>query len=340
MISFKSDYAQGAHPRILEALAKFNLEHNDGYCEDVHCKNAVRLIQKKLGGEFFVAFMAGGTLANLTVISHFLRPHQAVISADTGHIFTNETGAIEATGHKIITCPNEDGKLTTQMILNALKNHTHVPHVVQPKLVYITQATELGTLYSKAELTAISDLCRQKGLYLYIDGARLGCALAAMKDELTMADLADLTDAFTAGATKNGALFGEAVIIPNSALAQDFLFSVKQRGGLIAKSSVVGIQFEELFKDDLYIELATHANAMSQILKDGLIRAGVTLCWDSPTNQQFALIENETARRLSKDYAMLVKKGDATHSMMRLVTSWATKQEDVLEFIAKLAAEN
>jgi len=272
------------------------------------------------------------------VISHMLRQHQAVISADTGHIFTNETGAIEATGHKVIACPGQDGKLTTQMIMKVLEGHRHVPHVVQPKLVYISQSTELGTLYSKEELTAISGLCRQMGLYLYIDGARLGSALAALKDELTMADLAALADAFTAGGTKNGALFGEAVIIPNSALAQDFLFSVKQKGGLMARGSVLGIQFEQLFTDDLFIELGDHANKMAKILKDALVQARFKFYVDSPSNQQFVLVKNETAQTLSQKYSIIVKPHDDNYSIVRLVTSWITTKEEVRELIDYLVA--
>jgi len=333
VISFKSDYAQGAHPRLIEALVKFNMEHNDGYGADQHSKNAVRFIQERVGGDCFVTLMAGGTLANLTVISHALRQHHAVISADTGHIFTNETGAVEATGHKVIPCAGKDGKLTAEMIQKALDNHTHIPHVVRPKLVYISHPTELGTLYGKNDLTEISALCKQKGLYLYIDGARLGCALAAQKDELNMADLAALADAFTAGGTKNGALFGEAVIIPNKALAEDFLFSVRQKGGLLARGGALGIQFEELFKDDLYIQLGGHANKMARILKEGLTQAGFEFLVDSPTNQQFVYIDNKTFGKLSEKYLLRPWKRFEERTLVRLVTSWATKEEEVREFL-------
>jgi len=321
----------------MEALLNFNMEHSDGYGADEHSKNAVRLIQQKIGRDCFVTLMAGGTLANLTVISHALRQHQAVISADTGHIFTNETGAIEATGHKVIPCASQDGKITAEMIQKALDNHTHIPHVVQPKLVYISHPTELGTLYSKNDLEDISALCKKKGLYLYIDGARLGCALAAQKDELTMADLADLTDAFTAGGTKNGALFGEAVVIPNKALAEDFLFSVRQKGGLLARGSTLGIQFEEFFKDNLYTQLGGHANKMAQILKDGLAQAGFEFLADSPTNQQFVYMDNKTFDKINQKYLLRPWKRFEDKTLVRLVTSWATTEEDVREFLGDVS---
>ena len=336
MISFKSDYAQGAHPRILQALQNANAEHNDSYCFDAHCTRAVELIRQRLGQDHFVTFMPGGTVANLTVISHFLRQHQAVISAVTGHVFTHETGAIEATGHKVVACPSNDGKLTPALIQNALDEHHHVPYTVQPKMVYISQTTEWGTVYTKDELTAISRFCREHELYLYMDGARLGCALAALGGELTLADLADMTDAFTIGGTKNGALFGEAVVIPNAALAQDFKFSMRQKGGLLARGCVLGIQFEELFSDDLYIELAAHANRMAKILADGLTKAGYKFHVQPQTNQLFVHIENNLLKRLSERYMITVWEKSETHTLVRLMTSWAIKEEDVREFLAQL----
>ena len=337
MISFKSDYAQIAHPRMLQALINANMEHSDGYGEDKHCKNAIRLIRQALGNDgCFVTFMPTGTIANLTAISHMLRQHQAVISADTGHIFTNETGAIEATGHKVIACAGENAKLTPELIVSTLAKYTHVPHVVQPKMVYLSQSTEWGTVYNKEELTAISGLCREKGLYLYVDGARLGSALAALRGDLTLADMATLTDAFTFGGTKNGALLGEAVIIPNKALAEDFMFSVRQKGGLLAKGNVLGIQFEELFKDDFYIELADHANRMSSMLKEGLQQAGYRFHVASPTNQQFVYVENQTIERLKQNYLFLIWKAGETHSLIRLITSWATSEEDVRGLLAQM----
>lgn len=337
MISFMSDYAQGAHPRMLQAIAAASYEHNECYLEDVHCVNAAKLIGQRLGKECFVTFMPTGTAANLAVIGHFLKPHQAVISADSGHISTNETGAIEATGHKVIACPSENGKLTVETIKKALADHWHVPYVVQPKMVYISQPTELSTLYSKAELTAISKLCREKSLYLYVDGARLGMALAAMQDELTLADLAELTDGFTIGGTKNGALFGEAVVIANLLLAEDFLFSVRQRGAMFARSSTLGIQFEEFFKDNLYVELGDHANRMAKLLKEGMVRSGFTLYPEPETNQLFVNLDNKLIERLSKDFTILIWQGGEATSLVRLTTSWATTEEDVRLFLAALA---
>jgi len=339
MFSFKYDYSEGAHPSILSALAQVNDEQTDGYGEDQFCAEAVNLIQKQMGKKCFVNFLSGGTQANLTLISHALRQHQAVISADTGHIFTNEAGAIEAQGHKVIACPaTADGKLTVAAIESAVNSHNRAPHLVQPKLVYISQTTELGTVYNRKELEDISLFCREAGLYLYIDGARLAMALAVEESGLTMADYARLSDAFTAGGTKNGALFGEAMIIPNAEIARDFLYSVKQNGGLLAKGRVLGIQFMEMFREDLYVELARHANSMGVLLRDELVKLGYKTQVDSPTNIHFVLLPDKKLEVLKKNFGFLpTAKPDKEHTYVRLVTSWATTKEDVMKFVDAVA---
>ncbi|MCL2580591.1 MAG: beta-eliminating lyase-related protein [Oscillospiraceae bacterium] len=334
MISFNSDYDEGAHPRILEALSRTNYDQTIGYGEDPHSQAAIRQIQGQMGRDCYVTFISGGTLANLTVISHTLLQYEGVVSAATGHIFTNETGAIEATGHKVITCPAEQGKLTPDLIVDALNRHSFVPHVVKPKLVYLSQSTEIGTVYTLKELEAIREVCDSKGLLIYIDGARLANGLA-IAGTPTLADFGRLADAFTAGGTKNGALFGEAVIIPNPALATDFPHSLRQKGGMMSKGRILGIQFEELFRDDLYIQNGAHANKMAGLLKDGLSAAGFAFLIDSPSNQQFPLLRNKELETLIKDYGMKIwNKPDSEHTYVRLVTSWATKEENVKKFIA------
>ena len=333
MISFKSDYEEGAHPRILEALARTNEDQTGGYGEDPHTQAAIRLIREQVGRGCFVTFISGGTLANLTVISHALRPFEGAISADSGHIFGNETGAIEATGHKVISCRGEEGKLTPDLIADALNRYSFAPHVVRPKLVYLSQSTEMGTVYTKKEMEEIRAICDREGLYLYIDGARLANGLA-LADTPTLADLGELADAFTAGGTKNGALFGEAVIIPNTALAANFDHSLRQKGGMMSKGRILGIQFEELFRDDLYIRLGRHANRMAGIIREGLGQAGFAFMIDSPTNQQFPLFSDVEIEKLNENYgSRFWARADSSHAFVRLVTSWATKEENVRQFV-------
>lgn len=339
MYSFKNDYSEGAHPRIIEALVKTNLEQTDGYSTDPHCERAYRLIKQKLQREDVqIHLLVGGTQTNLTVISAALRPHQAVISVDTGHVCVHETGAIEATGHKVIAMPASDGKLTPALIAQAFDAHTD-EHMVQPKLVYISQSSEIGTLYSKSELEAIHALCRAKGLYLFVDGARLASALMAQDADVTLPDLARLADVFYIGGTKCGAMFGEAVVITNDALKEDFRFLIKQKGGMFAKGRLLGIQFESLFEDDLYFELGAHANRMAYMLRDAFLDAGFTMMSDSYTNQQFPILPDSIVRQLEKDYKFeLQRKMDGEHTAVRFVTSWATREEEVVKFISALQA--
>ncbi|WP_207383703.1 threonine aldolase family protein [Ruegeria denitrificans] len=278
--------------------------------------------------------MASGTLANILAISSALRSHEAVIAPASGHIVVRETGAIEATGHKIITVPPVEGKLTPDSIHAALDANAHFPHMAKPRLVYISNATEVGTLYTKAELEAISTLCRERGLLLLLDGARLGAALSANKNDLTLNDIAELTDIFWVGGTKVGALLGEAIVIPNPNLREDFAFHIKQRGALLAKGRVLGLQFRELFGDGLYFDLARHANTMAERLSDGIAKAGFEFVAKTETNQLFPILPNDLIAQLKEQFDFYIwEPYDADTSVTRLVTSWATAKERVDAFL-------
>ena len=278
--SFLDDYSEGCHPRILEALTNTNLIQQIAYGEDEYSIQARNLIREQLGGKDIpIYFVAGGTLANIIITSTSLRSHEAVIAASTGHIVVRETGAIEATGHKIITVTSDDGKLTPDDIESTLANNAHYPHMAKPRLVYISNATETGTVYTKAELQGLSEVCKRNGLLLLLDGARLGVALTSSINDLSLNDIAELTDIFWIGATKAGALIGEAIVIPNGQLADEFTFHIKQRGGLLAKGRLLGIQFVELFSDGLFFELSQHANAMAQKLSTAITYCGYSLSW-------------------------------------------------------------
>ncbi len=336
MYSFKNDYTATAHPRLLRALADTNLEQDEGYGLDRHSAAAREHIRRHLGArgaEAAVHFLCGGTQANLTAISAFLRPHEAVVAPETAHICVHETGAIEATGHKIIAVPAGSGRLESESVREVLAAHED-EHMVRPRLVKISQPTEMGTIYSLRELEALSGLCRENGLLLYVDGARLGMALVADGNDVSLEDLARLTDAFYIGGTKNGALLGEAVVLCNPALQEDFRYHIKQKGGLLAKGRVIGVQFEELFRDGLYFELARHANAMAQTLAAALRGAGYAFLADSPTNQIFPVLPDELTRSLTKDWPFYVwQKTGGGRSAVRLVTSWATPEEAVRAFL-------
>lgn len=330
MYSFKDDYSEGAHPRILEALIQTNLQQMKGYGEDEYTREAIELIKKKLKHrDVDVHLLSGGTQTNLTVISAFLRPHEAAIAASTGHILIHETGAIEGTGHKVLSCEVRDGKLAPNHIQAVLDAHTD-EHMVKPRLVYISNPTEIGSIYSKGELEELSRYCRSQGLILYLDGARLGSALCSEENDLELSDLGTLVDAFYIGGTKNGALLGEALVICKDSLKEDFRFHIKQKGGLLAKGRVLGLQFLELFRDDLYFELARHANAMAQLLKTEISAAGYRFFTHSPSNQIFPILPNWLIAKLQEEYAFYVwAKIDEDHSAIRLVTSWATSEEAV-----------
>ncbi len=330
MYSFMNDYSEGAHPRILELLMKSNLEQNTGYGQDLHSKKAKEYIKKLIKKENVdIHFIPGGTQTNLLSISSFLRPHQAVISVDTGHVNTHETGAIEATGHKVVTAPCKDGKLTPDAIQKVLDYHSD-EHMVQPKMVYISNSTELGTIYSKAELKAIRDICLTNDLILYLDGARIASALTSKDNDLSLSDIAELVDAFYIGGTKNGALLGEALIICKESLKEDFRYLIKQRGALMAKGFIAGIQFEALFQDDLYFELGEYANEKAEQIADILKKQGYSFYTQPCTNQLFPILPNSILDKLSEEFLYSIeKKVDDEYSVIRFVTSWATTVEGV-----------
>lgn len=341
MILFNSDYTEGAHPRILERLMETNLEQTTGYGEDAYCEAAREAIRKVCDApEADVHFLVGGTQANFTVISSALKPYQGVLCADTGHINVHETGAVEACGHKVLALPGKDGKITAEQIRNAHDLHwsdeSH-EHIAQPKMVYISHPTELGTLYTKGELEEIGRVCRECGLYLFLDGARLGYGLMAPGTDVTIADIAKICDVFYIGGTKVGALFGEAVVIMNPQLKPDFRYCIKQKGGMLAKGRLLGIQFLELFRDGLYFEIAKHAIDMAMVLKEGLKEKGYSFFMDSVTNQQFIMIEDEKLEKIREKYGVTYQQRyDETHSVIRLCTSWATTEENVRSLLADL----
>ncbi|MBU5425472.1 low specificity L-threonine aldolase [Tissierella pigra] len=330
MYSFRNDYSEGAHPRILELLMSSNYEPNIGYGEDIHSDRAKEYIKRLIEREDAdIHFIPGGTQTNMLVISSFLRPHQCVISADTGHINVHETGAIEATGHKVVAMPCKDGKLTPDIIKKALNHHSD-EHMVQPKMVYISNCTELGTIYSKDELISIHEICKKNELLLFLDGARIGSALTCKTNDLNIKDIANLVDVFYIGGTKNGALLGEALIILNKDLKKDFRFLIKQRGALAAKGFVLGIQFEALFQDDLYFELAKHANEMAEILKSIIEETGYTFYAEPYTNQIFPIFPDTLLKKMEKEFVYeFIEKVDENNTAVRFVTSWATKVEAV-----------
>lgn len=333
MYSFRNDYSEGAHPKVLEALAAINTEQNTGYGLDEYSEIASVLIKERIGRkDVDVHFLTGGTQANLTVISAALRTHEAVIAAETGHINVHETGAIEATGHKVIAMKAKDGKLTPELIKKAVALHTD-EHMVKPALVYISNSTEVGTCYTKEELAELRRTCREYGLLLFMDGARLGSALTAEGNNLALPDIAAFTDVFYIGGTKNGALMGEAVVLCNPVLKREFRYVIKQKGGMLAKGFLIGVQFKRLFEDGLYFEMACHANRMAAILKEALSACGYSFWTESKTNQLFPVLPDTVLEKLATefDYTFMHQEPDG-HSCIRLVTSWATKEEECIRF--------
>lgn len=337
MIYFKNDYSTGAHPRLLRALSDTNMIHTDGYSEDPFCRKAQQLLREQTDcPDAEIHFLSGGTQTNLTAICSFLRPHEAVITIESAHICVHETGAVEATGHKVCYLPSDDGKITANQIESIVTAHTD-EHMVKPRLVYISNATEVGTIYRKEELTALRGICDQYGLYLYMDGARMGAALTCPENDLTLAEIARLTDAFYIGGTKNGALLGEALVITNPALKEDFRHILKQRGGMLAKGRLFGVQFTELFEDGLYFELARHANEMAALLRQGIQGGGYRFLSNSPTNQIFPILPNMLIDHLRQKFDFLEwEPVDERNTAIRLVTSWATAEEEVMEFLHSL----
>lgn len=341
MIYFNNDYAEGCHQKVLEALAGTNMEQTPGYGEDEYCAKAAGKIRALCGREdAAVHFLVGGTQANLTVIDAALRPHQGALCAVSGHINGHETGAVEATGHKVLTVPSADGKITAAQVERVVLAHradSSFEHTVQPKLVYISNPTELGTLYTLAELEALSDTCHKLGLYLFLDGARLGYGLAAMGNDVTLPDIARLCDVFYIGGTKVGALFGEAVVMGNPVLAEDFRYLIKQHGGMLAKGRLLGVQFDALMTDGLYFEIAAHADRLADKLRETFHRLNIPFLVPGITNQLFPILPDAVLEKLSEKYVFCEQERvDETHRAVRFCTSWATRPEAVDALCADL----
>ena len=341
MILFNSDYLEGCHPEILKRLQEANLEQTQGYGADEYCEKAREVIRELCSKpDADVHFLVGGTQTNSTVISSALRPYQGVLCAESGHINVHETGAIEHGGHKVLPLPAVDGKVSADSVLAALKTHfddADREHLVQPGMLYISFPTELGTLYSRDELFALKDLCSQWGLPLFIDGARLGYGLASSSCDVTIQDLAQIADVFYIGGTKQGALFGEAVVITNDALKKDFRYCIKQEGAMLAKGRLLGIQFDTLLRNGLYFSIAAQADALAERIRKAFSDAGFEFFVESHTNQQFPILTPEAAESLSKDFGFeLWDRLPDGRQVVRFCTSWATSVEQVDALIARI----
>jgi len=341
MLRFECDYTEGCIPEILEAIARENHTQLRGYSEDEICDRARAKIKELCGrDDLAVHFLVGGTQANTTVIAATLRPHQGVISADTGHIACHETGAIEGTGHKVIALPTENGRLTADQIRRYCAAHwadASFEHLPQPAMVYVSHPAENGSLYSLQELTEIRAACDEWNLMLFLDGARLGYGLASPATDVTLQDLANLTDVFYIGGTKVGALFGEAVVIRNDALKKDFRYMIKRQGGMLAKGWLLGLQFDVLMENDRYLTVARRAVEQSLRIRQAFERKGCRFLMESWTNQQFPILDHETLKKFDGNYSYCVwEHVDAEHTAVRFATSWATKEEHVDQLIADI----
>ena len=343
MISFENDYSLGAHPKILQRLMETNMEALPGYGTDHYCKNAIKKIQEACEcPKAQVYFLVGGTQTNSIIISAMLHSYEGVIAAKTGHINTHEAGAVEYTGHKVLELPEHQGKLNAEEIRAYLKdfyedeNHEHE---VFPGMVYLSWPTEYGTLYSRKELEYISSLCGEYEIPLFLDGARLGYGLMSAEADLSLSDIARLCDVFYIGGTKIGALCGEAVVFPRGNAPKHFMTMVKQHGAMLAKGRLLGIQFDALFTDNLYLNISRNAIQMAARLKTLLHQEGLTFYLESPTNQQFVILENEIYKRLQKNVALSFwSKYDETHTVVRFATSWSTTEKDLEELAEFLKA--
>ena len=334
MIFLKNDYSLGAHPKVLQALTDTNMTLTDGYGIDPFCDGAADMIREMIDcPEAYVQFLTAGTQTNQTALAAFLRPHHSVISPSTGHVCVHETGAIEATGHKINHVPTSDGKLRPEDIDAVMAEHED-EHYVKPAIIYISNSTETGLIYTKAELTALREKCLEHGLLTYIDGARLAMAMTAPENDLSLTDLPKLCDAFYIGGTKCGAMFGEALVIVKKELQEDIRWLVKQRGGMIAKGRLLGVQFQALLKDGFYFELGAHANRLAKKLADGISAKGYEFAIPPQTNMLFPLFTKEKVKELSEN---VMFEGwqypSETHAAIRLVTSWGTTEEEVDAFL-------
>jgi len=334
---FLNDYSEGAHPSILKQLSETNLIQQEGYGDDDYCKNAAELIRKEIRNtDADIHFVSGGTQANLLCMSAFLKPYESIVAPKTAHIEIHEAGAIEFTGHKTNTVEPENGKLLPKHITEQVEFH-YDEHMVVPKIAFISNTTEIGTVYTRAELEALSNVCKKHGMYLYIDGARLGAALMSDKNDMSLAEISSLVDAFYIGGTKNGALIGEAIVINNPELKEKFRYNMKQKGALLAKGRIIGIQFEQLFTDGKYYELATYAYKMAQKLANGLKEKGIGFYTQPESNQIFPILSKTVIEKLEKKFGFYIwTKYDENNSVVRLVCSWATKEEAVDEFIKSL----
>jgi threonine aldolase len=338
---FASDYMEGAHPAILQRLVETNMVHSPGYGLDPFSDSARRKIREACGApEADVFFLVGGTQANAVVIGAMLRPYQGVIAAATGHIATHEAGAVEAGGHKVLPLPHTDGRISAadvEKCIRAYREDENHEHTVMPGMVYLSQPTECGTLYSLKELEAISGVCRASGTALYVDGARLAYALACPGNDVGLTDLARLCDAFYIGGTKCGALFGEAVVFPQAGRIPHFFSIVKQRGALLAKGRIAGVQFDTLFTDGLYFRIGKTAVEAADRIRDALKAKGYTLAFDAPSNQIFILLTRAQAARLTESAELSFwENPDADHTILRIATSWATVPEEVDRLIELL----
>jgi len=334
MIFLKNDYSLGAHPKVLQALTDTNMTLTDGYGIDPFCDGAADMIREMIDcPEAYVQFLTAGTQTNQTALAAFLRPHHSVISPSTGHVCVHETGAIEATGHKINHVPTTDGKLRPEDIDAVMAEHED-EHYVKPAIIYISNSTETGLIYTKAELIALREKCLEYGLLTYIDGARLAMAMTAPENDLKLEDLPKLCDAFYIGGTKCGAMFGEALVIVKKELQEDIRWLVKQRGGMIAKGRLLGVQFQALLKDGFYFELGAHANRLAKKLADGIAAKGYEFAIPPQTNMLFPLFTKEKVKELSEN---VMFEGwqypSETHAAIRLVTSWGTTEEEVDAFL-------
>ena len=336
MYSFFNDYSEGAHPRILAALQETNLQQEPGYGLDSFSQAAADLLRDLIKQpKAAIHFVSTGTQANLITLSSFLKSYESIIAAEHGHISVHETGALEAAGHKVHALPSRAGKLDPESIRELMAFHKD-EHCVRPRVLYISQTTEVGTIYSKQELEALRAVCNEHQLYFFVDGARLGNAVVAEGNDVDLADIAALCDAFYIGGTKNGALIGEAVVIVNPALQDSFRYHLKQRGALMAKGRVTAIQFKELFRDGLYFENARHANAMAKKLAYGIQERGYAFAQEPKTNQLFPIFPENIIGKLKKDYGFYVWEKTSDRSIVRLVTSWATPESAVEAFLKDL----
>ena len=341
MVSFENDYNTGAHPEVLRRLLETNPEPQTGYGADKWCASAAEKIRQACHSpEADVEFLVGGTQTNAVVIASLLRDWEGVVAAETGHVAAHEAGAIEYTGHKVLTLPQHEGKIAPselEAFLNTFYADANREHMVWPGMVYVSHPTEFGTLYTRAELTAIRDVCRRYELKLYLDGARLACGLMSREGELTLPDLAELCDVFYIGGTKCGALCGEAVVFPRHGRPEHFTNAIKKRGALLAKGRLLGVQFDALFTDDLYFRLGQHEADMAEKLKSLFRERGIPLWLESPTNQQFVELEDRQMEKLGEKIVFSFwEKTDETHTVIRFVTGWSTTEEDLAALASAL----